>query len=215
MIDTNKSKLKIAVGVSGSGRSLLNLLKQQSERPYSIELVFSSSPTAAANQIAANYNIPLLVLDFSKKNLEQTQQKLYEAFEEFQIRLVVLAGFLKLFPVYDGWHSRIINIHPSLLPRYGGKGMYGLRVHDAVIKSGDRISGATVHFVDQHYDQGRIIAQSDVILDVDESTSSLAQKVFQAECRLLPEVLSGFWDGRLPARSVMKLSQRGEFIESY
>jgi phosphoribosylglycinamide formyltransferase 1 len=207
-----QKKIKLAVGVSGSGRSLANLLENQGKH-FSVSLVFSSSPTAGANAIAERHGVPLMVLDFSNAFRNQTKVELYRAFENYGIDLVVLAGFLKLLPVVHGWQNRIINIHPALLPKYGGKGMHGRRVHEAVVDAGELTTGATVHFVNERYDDGNIIAQVKLPIVPTDSPDVVGQKVFQAECRLLPAVIAALAAGRLPCQGIAQLNNKGEFIE--
>lgn len=212
MTPNPQKKIKLAVGVSGSGRSLANLLENQGKH-FSLSLVFSSSPTAGANAIAERHGVPLMVLDFSNAFRNQTKVELYRAFENYGIDLVVLAGFLKLLPVVNGWQNRIINIHPALLPKYGGKGMHGRRVHEAVVDAGELTTGATVHFVNERYDDGNIIAQVKLPIVPTDSPDVVGQKVFQAECRLLPAVIAALAAGRLPCQGIAQLNNKGEFIE--
>lgn len=214
MVDQNGKKLKIAVGVSGSGRSLLNLLEHQHNNSFTVALVFSSSATAGANKVAERYGVPHMVFDFSGQRREQTKSELYAAFDTHGIDLVVLAGFLKLLPVDHRWQNKIINIHPALLPKYGGKGMHGIHVHEAVVQSGDLKTGATVHFVNERYDEGHIIAQVELPIGREDAPTVVGEKVFQAECRLLPAVISAIAAGRLPCRGVARLNKQGGFIES-
>ena len=199
--------MRIAVGVSGGGRSLANLIQYEAKDPYSVALVFSSSESAKANALAKAANRPLLVLDFSRKNSEQAKSMLYESLEAHGIDLVVLAGFMRLLPVDRCWQNKIINIHPALLPNYGGKGMHGHFVHEAVIAAQEVESGATVHFVNENYDQGSLIAQTKVHIAEGESAESLAAKVFEAECGLLPWTLSQMAAGYLPAKEVVLFDQ--------
>ena len=193
-----KNKLKIAVGVSGGGRSLANLIEKQSKLFYDVALVFSSSPNIGANAIAKNAQLPLLVEDFSAKNQARASENLYRALVEHKIDLVVLAGFLKLLPLNSDWPGQIINIHPALLPKYGGKGMHGHYVHEAVLAAHEKESGASVHFVNARYDEGQVIAQSRVAVSAGETVASLAAKVFASECSLLPWVIGELAQNRLP-----------------
>ena len=119
-----------------------------------------------------------------------------KALTDHQIQLIVLAGYLAIIPewICTKWAQRIINIHPSLLPRHGGKGMYGIRVQEAVLAAGDKEAGCTVHYVSAEVDGGKIIAQSIVEVQSDDTPESLAKRVQQAEKELLPQVV-----GRLKA----------------
>jgi folate-dependent phosphoribosylglycinamide formyltransferase PurN len=204
-------KMRIAVGVSGGGRSLANLIQHESKHPYSVAFIFSSSESAKANAVAQAANRPLLVLDFSRKNFEQAKSTLYESLEAHSIDLVVLAGFMRLLPVDSRWQNKIINIHPALLPNYGGRGMHGHFVHEAVIAAQEVESGATVHFVNENYDEGSLISQSKVHIAQGESAESLAAKVFKAECGLLPWTLSQMAAGCLPAKDVVLFDQGRDF----
>jgi phosphoribosylglycinamide formyltransferase-1 len=202
-------KIRIAVGVSGAGRSLQNLIEQQNNYPYSVEMIFSSSPKAGANDLAERFHLPLIVLDFSHGHESRAREAIYDALEAHKIDLVVLAGFLKLFPVKDSWSGRIINIHPALLPKFGGLGMYGRYVHDAVLKAGETSSGATVHFVNSKYDEGSLIAQIKVPVMAQDTPESLGQRVFAAECRLLPAAIGGLAEGLLPKKMMAQLDAQG------
>lgn len=192
-------KMRIAVGVSGGGRSLLNLIEKQKTQPFEIAFVFSSSPDAGANQIARNLGIPLLIENFAVKNQAVAKNSLYEALRDFKIDLVVLAGFLKLLPVDPSWARKIINIHPALLPKFGGKGMHGHQVHAAVIAAQEATSGASIHFVNERYDEGALIAQSRVPVNSNDTADILAARVFASECDLLPWTITQIAKGRLPA----------------
>ena len=117
----------------------------------------------------------------------------------YNTELVVLAGFLKLIPgsIVSEYKNKIINIHPALLPSFGGKGLYGINVHRAVFESSAKVSGATVHFVDETYDTGRIIAQQCVDISDVTSPGEIAERVLQVEHKLLPYVISKFADGNI------------------
>lgn len=209
MIATNK-RMRIAVGVSGGGRSLANLIKSQRTETYEVVLVFSSSPDIGANEVAINAGIPLLIEDFSPKNRAAAASSLYAALRRHGVDLVVLAGFLKLMPIDPTWPGKIINIHPALLPKFGGKGMHGHHVHEAVIAAGEKNSGATVHFVNERYDEGAIISQISVPVSPGDSADSLAARVFAAECKLLPWTINEMAKGQLPGANVAQLSLNSE-----
>jgi phosphoribosylglycinamide formyltransferase-1 len=200
-----KKKLRLAVGVSGGGRSLVNLLRQESQHNYEVVFVFSSSPGARANEVARSSGLPLLVEDFGLKNHPIAKPRLYEQLRQHEVDLVVLAGFLKLFPVEQAWGGRIINIHPALLPKFGGKGMHGINVHQAVLGAKENWSGATVHFVNERYDEGELISQVTIPVQENDSADALAARVFAAECMLLPWTIDGLASGALPATSVVMM----------
>lgn len=202
---SKEKKLKIAVGVSGGGRSLQNLLREEPKHAYEVVLVFSSSGEVAANDVALAAGLPLVIEDFSLKNHEIAKKRLYNAAREHHVDLIVLAGFLKLLPIDHTWPGKIINIHPALLPKFGGKGMHGHHVHKAVLESHEEISGATVHFVNERYDEGSIISQTTVPVMRGDTASDLAARVFAGECRLLPWTIDGLACGDLPAKGVVKM----------
>ena len=148
-----ETKPKIAVAVSGKGRTLQNFL--QGSYPFEVGAVISSSPKAAALAIAEKHGLPIFTGDFQTID----PRHLDEWLKQHGIAWIALAGFLKPFPPLPSFLNRVINIHPSLLPHYGGHGMYGMRVHEAVLAAKEPVSGATVHFVNERYDEGSIIAE--------------------------------------------------------
>lgn len=177
--------------LSGSGRTLANLLEQiaQGALVASVSLVIASRECAGAERARA-VGIPTLVIP---GNIPPSA--LADLLALHRIDLVVLAGYLRLVAVPEAWRGRILNIHPALLPEFGGPGMYGDRVHQAVLESGRKESGCTVHIVDDRYDSGPIVAQARVPVLPGDTTASLAARVFEAECRLYPvavqQVLAG------------------------
>jgi folate-dependent phosphoribosylglycinamide formyltransferase PurN len=193
---------RVAVGVSGSGRSLANLLAfaqaRCDEAGFTVAGVIASRPDCKGVDIARAAALPVFSGDFSPAGAAATRPRLYAWLAEQGVDLVALAGFLKLFPVEAAWRSRVLNIHPALLPRFGGRGMYGDRVHAAVLAAKAPESGATIHFVDDRYDEGRIIAQTLVAVHDGDTPRTLADRVYAAECRLYPAVLSKLALGELP-----------------
>ncbi len=194
-----KEKTNICIAVSGGGRSLKNLIDWQhaGKTDFNVSCVISSKDTCGANDFAREKNIPLLVS--SEKKIEAD---LIEAFiKKHNAQWIVLAGFLKKFPNLSSFQNRIINIHPALLPDFGGKGMYGLHVHEAVIRAQKKTSGATIHFVNENYDEGNIIAQIFVDIEKNDSAEILAKKVFEKECLLLPVTINKLINGELPLQN--------------
>lgn len=189
---------RIAVCVSGGGRSLRNLLAIENNAPWSVGCVVSSSPSCLANDVAKDVGLPLFVGDFSRSKLDDTTLKLETFLADYDIQWVVLAGFLKLFPTLSSYSDRVINIHPALLPRYGGKGMHGNFVHEAVLANRDKESGASVHFVNERYDEGAVISRRVVSVEAGDTAIVLARRVFEAECRLLPDTITGLVTKTLP-----------------
>lgn len=196
---------RIVVAVSGRGRSLSNLIDCQSRFDYEIVGVVSSSPSCEANKIAKQRNLSLFIGDFKRADQRKLANELYSWIVSCRADWVVLAGFLKKFPLRKDFVGRIINIHPALLPKYGGLGMYGQKVHKAVLEAGEPVSGATIHFVDDNYDQGQIIAQTKVIVSQEMTPAELAQVVFDKECQMYPRVIHDLIAGRLPlSRGMVK-----------
>ncbi len=198
-----KTQLKepIAIALSGSGRTLDNFLKCEDSSHYKIVGVISSAIDCRGVTIARDHGVPLYCGIFSQPNAKENEHQIYRFLEEIGARWVALAGFLKIFPVRSSWEGRIVNIHPALLPKFGGKGMYGMKVHAAVINAGEKESGATVHFVNSQYDEGRIIAQAALPVLISDSPDTLAHRVFEAECRLYPDVVNKLIRGDLPLKS--------------
>jgi phosphoribosylglycinamide formyltransferase-1 len=183
---------KIAVFVSGGGRSLENLSARiaAGELDARIAVIVSSTPKAFALERAARLGIPSVVIDPDRKlDPAAFSRDAFIAAESFGAELVVLAGFLRLLVIPESWLGRVINIHPALLPAFGGKGMYGHRVHEAVIQSGAQESGCTVHYVTNEYDAGPILLQRRVAVQPDDTADSLAARVFEEEKIALPEAI--------------------------
>jgi phosphoribosylglycinamide formyltransferase 1 len=176
--------MHVAVAVSGRGSNLEALLRVLGpDTPVRVVVVLSSRPDAPALERAAARRIPSVVLQDPAGSAEWLQ-----ALERHAVDLVVLAGYVKLVPseVIARYRGRIINVHPALLPSFGGKGMYGRRVHEAVLASGARESGATVHLVDEVYDRGAILGQARVPVLPGDDPDRLAARVLEVEHRLLP-----------------------------
>jgi len=183
---------RVAVLVSGSGRSLENLIERVRAREIECEiaLVVSSTPKAFALERARRHEIPAVVLDPERKlSPEDFGRDVFAAAESFDCRVVVMAGFLRLVRIPSRWLGRVLNIHPSLLPAFGGKGFYGDRVHKAVLERGVQFTGCTVHYVDNEYDHGPILLQRCIAVRPDDTPESLAARVFEEEKIALPDAL--------------------------
>ena len=177
--------VRVAVLVSGGGTNLQALLDALHDSPLArVARVISNRPDAGALERARRATVPATVLRDATDPTE-----LLAALRD--AHLVVLAGYMKLVPapVVARFRGRMINIHPALLPDFGGPGMYGQRVHEAVLASGAKESGATVHFVDEAFDRGAIIAQEKVRVEPGDTPDTLAARVLAAEHRLLPKVV--------------------------
>jgi formyltetrahydrofolate-dependent phosphoribosylglycinamide formyltransferase len=174
---------RVAVAVSGRGSNLVALCDALVGDPGAkVVLVLADRPAVAVEE-AARRGIPAHVLATPRDAAEWIDH-----LHRWQADLLVLAGYLRLVPrdVIEAMHGRVINIHPALLPRHGGRGMYGHRVHEAVIAAGEHESGATVHLVDEEYDRGAILGQGRVTVEPGETADSLSRRVLAVEHRLLP-----------------------------
>ena len=184
--------IALAVLVSGSGRSLENLCERidAGTLPARIALVLSNRADAYALERAKRRGIPTVVVDAEKRlDPESFSQAAFTAIEASGARLVVLAGFLRLLPIPSAWEGRVLNIHPSLLPAFGGKGYYGDKVHNAVLQRGVQYTGCTVHYVTNEYDAGPILLQKVVLVRPNDDVHTLAARVFEAEQEALPEAI--------------------------
>jgi len=180
---------KIAIFASGSGTNAQRIIEYFRNHPeIKVELIFSNNPKAYVLERAKLLNVESVV--FTRDDFYKTD-KVQMILREKQIDFIVLAGFLWLIPEYilDTYNGKIINIHPALLPKYGGKGMYGMLVHEAVIQSGDQESGITIHHVNKNYDEGQIIFQAKCPVDPDDTPLSLATKIHQLEYACFPKVI--------------------------
>lgn len=194
------SRLSITVLISGGGTTLRNLLDLQNRGALdaTIKQVISSRADATGNQYAVDANIPLVILPAKQyASAESLSQELFESVRETGTDLVVAGGFLRRLVIPDDFENRVINIHPSLIPAFCGKGFYGMRVHESVIEYGCKLSGCTVHFVDNEYDHGPIIAQRSVEVLPEDSAKGLQQKIFAEECQLYPDVINQIAAGRV------------------
>jgi len=197
---TVENPLKIAVLISGGGTTLRNLLDRirEDRLPLEVVLVISSSSKAKGIAYAEEANIPYQVVTVAQHpDKADFSQAIFQACRESDAALVVMGGFLKQVAVPSDFVNRVVNIHPSLIPAFCGAGFYGIRVHTAVIEHGAKVSGCTVHFVDDHYDHGPIIAQSVVDVLPNDRPEDLASRVFDAECQVYPATIAAIAEGRV------------------
>jgi len=179
----------IAVFASGSGSNAQNIAEYfQSSREIRVSLILANKPDAFVLERAKKLNIPSMV--FTREEFYDSEIIL-QILKRNKIDFIVLAGFLWLVPGYllEAYSRRMINIHPALLPKYGGKGMYGDKVHQAVINSGDKQTGITIHYVNDHYDEGEVIFQDYFDILPDDTAESIAQKVHKLEYKHFPRVI--------------------------
>ncbi len=188
------TKKRVAVLVSGGGTNLQALIdyEKNNNANYEIVLVISNNKDAYALQRAKQNNIETAVI--SKKDLQITQEeweeKIINKLEEKSIELIVLAGFMSILSknFTSKYPNRIVNVHPALIPSFCGKGYYGLKVHEEVLKAGVKVTGATVHFVNEIPDGGKIIAQKAVEVKENDTPETLQKRVMEeAEWKILPE----------------------------
>ena len=202
------TRARIAVLVSGGGTNLEALLRSQEGGSLShgeIVLVCSSQPGAYALTRAANHGVPRAVVARSGKSQEAFEAELQEQLTRCQADLIVLAGFMSILSAdfVRRWPDRIVNVHPSLIPSFCGKGYYGLHVHEAALEYGVKVSGATVHFVNEIPDGGRIILQKAVAVRSGDTPEILQKRIMeQAEWKILPraaeKVAAMIASGKLP-----------------
>lgn len=192
--------LQVAMLVSGSGTTLQNLLDERAagRLPANLALVVGSKPGLMGVQRAAQASVPNVVVDRSQHdNVASFSREVFEHIDRAGVDLVCLGGWLSLLQIPDQWVGRVMNIHPALLPSFGGKGMYGRRVHEAVIAHGCKLSGCTVHFVDNEYDAGPIILQRACPVLEGDTAQSLAARVFEQERLAYPEAIRLFQQAKL------------------
>ena len=182
----------VAVFVSGTGRHLENFarLARSGELGIGIRLVLSSKREVQALEHARRFDLPTLVLD-PERELEDGAfgARAFEAVERAGAETVLLAGFLRKLVLPVPWAGRVLNIHPALLPAFGGRGYWGDRVHRAVLERGCWYTGCTVHYVDEEYDHGPILLQRVLRVDPEDTVESLAERVFEQELVAYPEAL--------------------------
>jgi len=185
--------IRLVVLISGGGTTLQNLIDRIADGRLAARIVGVVSSRADARGIerARRSGLPVEVVP------KGTPDRVWEAVRGFNAELVCLAGWLNLLPIPADFHHKILNIHPALLPAFGGKGMYGHRVHEAAIAAGVKVSGCTVHFADDTYDTGPILVQKCVPVHSDDTADSLAARVFAAECEAYPEAIRLVAEGKV------------------
>ncbi len=191
----------IAVLASGSGTDLQSILDacDTGQIPGKIALIISNNLDAFALERGKKHGAEALFIDHRGKTREEHEHEISDALEARKIDLIVLAGYLRIFTNYfpDKYKNKMINIHPALLPKYGGKGMHGMIVHEAVISAGEKESGCTVHFVTEDVDEGPIIAWYKVPVLPDDTAEILQARVLEKEHVLLPLVVQWFAEGKI------------------
>lgn len=196
------SQVKIGVLVSGSGTNLQSIIDSINSGDINgkITVVISNKKDAYGLERAKQHDInAVFVNQKNYDNIESFNDAIIEILKENKVDLVVLAGYLKILSskFIDFYRNKIINIHPSLIPSFCGKGYYGIKVHEAAINYGIKLSGATVHFVDENADTGPIIMQEAVNVDYEDTVESLQQKILKVEHKLLPLAIKYYCEGRI------------------
>lgn len=193
-----EKNLRLGVLLSGGGRTLMNLLHTP-DLPAEVVVVIASRPCGGVSK-AQEAGLPVHVVsyrDFGPLQLEEYSRRITEYLDAAGVDLVILAGFLSRWILPPQYAGRVMNIHPALLPSFGGQGMFGRHVHEAVLAAGCKISGCTVHFVTNEYDVGPIIVQRAVPVFDTDTPDTLADRVFQQECAAYPEAIRLYAAGRL------------------
>ncbi len=191
------SRLRVGVMASGSGTNLQAILDRSAAGRLEAEVVVVISNNRKAQALERARQAGVRAVHWSVKaagSPERFTERLLEILEEAGVELVVLAGYMKLVPeaVVRAYQGRMLNTHPALLPKFGGQGFYGMRVHEAVLSAGEAESGATVHFVDAEYDHGPIFLQRRVPVHPDDTPESLRDRVLAVEHEILPEAIARF-----------------------
>ena len=196
----NVKAIRLGVLLSGSGRTLANILKLIGSGDLSAEVVtvVSSRSTVKGIQIAKDANLPCHVIRTKDHpEIDDFSAGIVKVLDAAKVDLVVQAGWLCYWKIPDHYLAHVMNIHPALLPSFGGKGMWGHHVHEAVLAAGCKVSGCTVHFVNNEYDEGPIIVQRTCEVAEDDDPDALAARVFEQECIAYPAAIQLFAEGRL------------------
>jgi len=181
--------MRIIFFASGSGSNVENIIRYFENNDYfTFPLILSNNPNAYVHERAKALNVPSLT--FSREDF-LSGERILSILKEYKADMIVLAGFLLKIPqvLIDAFPQRIINIHPALLPKYGGKGMYGDRVHQAVVEAKEKESGITIHYVNENYDEGNIIFQAKCVVEPNDTPEMVAQKVHKLEYEYFPKVI--------------------------
>lgn len=180
--------MKLAILISGSGRTLKNFIDviAAGKLDATIAVVVSSAAGVKGVDIAREAGIPVQIVEPSRPSFSD---EISAVADRHGVDLILLAGFIRFYRIPERYEGKVLNIHPALLPKYGGKGFYGHHVHEAVLKAGEKESGCTVHYADNVYDHGSIVLQRRVPIAPDETPETLAEKVFREECIAYPEAV--------------------------
>lgn len=192
--------IRLAVLLSGGGTTLQNLIDRIADGtlPATVAVVIASRSDAGGIERARKHGIPsALIARTDYADVDRFNDALHATLDDYPVDLIVLCGFLSPFQLRGRYMRRVMNIHPALIPAFSGKGFYGMKVHRAVVESGVKITGCTVHFADDEYDHGPIILQGAVEVQDDDTPESVAARVHEIENRIYPEAIRLFAAGRL------------------
>lgn len=197
---TNQRKLRLAILLSGGGRTMVNIADniKRGELNAEIVTVISSRQEVAGVQRSNELGlIPQIIRKKDTPDIDAFSERIVEVLDNANVDLVCQCGWLCLWRIPEQYKNKVINIHPGLLPDFGGQGMFGHHVHEAVIKAERLLSGCTVHFVNDNYDAGPVILQRACPVIENDTPESLAARVFEQECKAYPEAIRLFAEGRL------------------
>ncbi len=194
------AKLNLGFLASHNGSNMQAIINNVKAGKLNANLcaVISNNHSAIAIEKARNENIPAFIVN-SSTHQNNTDKEIVRIFNQYNVDTVILAGYMKMVSKYliDSFNGRVLNIHPALLPQYGGVGMYGLKVHQAVIKNKESVSGVTIHLVNEEYDKGRILEQKEVPVFVDDTPEALAERILKVEHILYTDVLIKISNGEI------------------
>ena len=195
-----KKRISLAILISGTGRTLQNLLEriEVGTLAADVRLVIASTPQARGLQYAEQAGIPIQIVERQDHDSRETfSQTIFYHCDESDVDYVILAGYIKLLSIPESYKNRVLNIHPALIPAFAGKGYFGDYVHQAVLQYGAKVSGCTVHFVDNEYDHGPVILQKAIDVSETDTVSSLNDRVFEIERVAYPEAIQLLAEGKI------------------
>lgn len=202
--ESKGKKLRLGVLLSGGGRTMINIQKEIEDGRLNAQIVavISSLSNVRGVQLAQGLGLdPVIIRKKDHPDIEEFSGEIAKVLDDAKVDLVVQAGWMCLWHIPANYENRVMNIHPALLPAFGGQGMYGHHVHEAVVKTGCKVSGCTVHFCTNEYDAGPIIAQRTCEVKDDDDADALADRVFEQECLAYPEAIQLFAEDRLKVQS--------------
>ena len=194
-----KRDIRIAIFASGAGSNAEKIIEtmpdyweEHSAVQAKVAVIITDNPSAKVISIAEKNHIPAELIQLKKKTAEETAETYLSLLKKHRVDFIVLAGYLKMIPaaVIQAYPKKILNIHPALLPKYGGPGMYGMRVHEAVVTAGEKESGISIHYADEIYDNGEVVFSATCALGENETPASLAEKIRQLEHRHYPGIIA-------------------------